>query len=169
MWVTKNAYFTQIGLNLRQFFKNFLAFLASRANLFVFSASPSLKTTIFTHKPFIFIFNLHSNFKKRYEFSLIFTIFQVYSPSFLGFVVYVDILIYGWWIWVFDVFVKIDLWVLLRLIVWCLLYMFHMFILYAHALCYDLCCVVHTMLVIKCLLDVFVCIFRLHWVQSFWG
>ena len=164
----KNAYFTQIGLNLRQFFKSFSAFLASRANLFVFSASPSLKTAIFTHKSFIFIFNLHSNFKKRYEFSLIFTLFQVYSPSFLGCVVYVDILIYGWWIWVFDVFVEIDLWVLLRLIIWWLFYMFNMFILYAYALCYDLYCVVHTMLVIKYLLDVFVCIFGLHWVQKFW-
>ena len=28
--------------------------------------------------------------------------------------------------------------------------------------CFVLCCVVHTMLVIKCLLDVFVCIFGLH-------
>ena len=49
----------------------------SHANLFFFSASPSPKTTIFTHKTCIFIFNLHSNFKKRYGFLLIFTLFQV--------------------------------------------------------------------------------------------
>ena len=57
--------------------KNFLVSLASRAFLFVFSTSPSLKIAIFTPKTSIFIFNLHSISKKRYGVSLIFTLLQV--------------------------------------------------------------------------------------------
>lgn len=59
------------------FFQNFSVSLTSRACLFVFSASPSLKIAIFTLKTSIFIFNLHSKSKKRYGFSLLFTTFQV--------------------------------------------------------------------------------------------
>ena len=71
-WVAKIVCFEKIGSKLRQFFKNFLVSLASCACLFVFSASPSLKTTHFSIKTSIFIFNLHSKSKKRYGFSLLF-------------------------------------------------------------------------------------------------
>ena len=75
-WVAKNACFAKIGLKIRQF-QNFSVSLASGACLFVFSASPSLKTIFFTSKTFIFLFNLHAKSKKRYEFSLLFTLFKV--------------------------------------------------------------------------------------------
>ena len=76
-WVAKIVFSAQIGLKLIQFFKNFSVSLASCVFLFVFSASPSLKTAIFTPKTSIFIFNLHSKSKKMYGFSLLFTLFQV--------------------------------------------------------------------------------------------
>ena len=75
-----------------------------------------------------------------------------------------EILIYGWCIWVFVFFFfLIALWVLLSLIVLYLFYMFSMFWLHVHAL-YN---VVHTILLIKCLFRCFVCMFGLHWVQKF--
>ena len=58
-------------------FQKFSLSLATRACLFVFSASPSLKTTIFTPKTSIVLFNFHSKSKKKYGFLLFFTLFQV--------------------------------------------------------------------------------------------
>ena len=58
-------------------FQKFSLSLATRACFFVFSASPSLKTTIFTPKTSIVLFNFHSKSKKKYGFSLFFTLFQV--------------------------------------------------------------------------------------------
>ena len=43
--------------------------------------------------------------------------------------------------------------------------MFSMFVFHFYALYYALCCVVHTMFMIKCLLDVFVCVFEFHGIQ----
>ena len=40
--------------------------------------------------------------------------------------------------------------------------LFYMFALHFYALYYVLCCVVHTMFMTKCLLDVFVCFFGFH-------
>ena len=58
-------------------FQKFSVSLTSRACLFVFSTSPSDKTIFSTPKTSIFLFNLHSKSKKRYGFSLLFTLFQV--------------------------------------------------------------------------------------------
>ena len=58
-------------------FQNFSLSLASHVCPFIFSTSPSLKTTFFTPKTSIILFNLHSKSKKRYGFSLLFILFQV--------------------------------------------------------------------------------------------
>ena len=115
IWVTKIACFSQIGLKSHIVFKNFLVFPRITCTHFVIFASPSPKTSIVTHKTSIFFFNPSSIFKKRYGFSLIFTVFQVSSPCFLGFCVYVEILKYGCWIWSVWRFDKYDIWVLLVL------------------------------------------------------
>ena len=66
-------------------FKNFSVFSHIMCILIVLSASLSPKTSIFNHKTSIFFINPSSIFKNRYEFSLIFNIFQVFYPSFFGF------------------------------------------------------------------------------------
>ena len=76
-------------------FKNFSVFPRITCTLIVLSTSPSPKISIFTHKTSIFFTNPSSIFKKRYGFSLIFNLFQVSRPSFLGFCVYVEICKYG--------------------------------------------------------------------------
>ena len=87
-WVAKIVCFAQIGLNLRQFSKNFQFSLISRAHTLYCLPLPLPKPQFSS-----------SIFKNRYEFSLIFNVFQDSSPSFLGFCIYVEIWKYGCWIW----------------------------------------------------------------------
>ena len=87
----ENCGFCITRIKSKTIFKNFLVFPRIMCTLIVLSASPSPKTSIFTHKTSIFFINPSSIFKKRNGFSLIFNVFQVSSPSFLGFFVYVEI------------------------------------------------------------------------------
>ena len=138
-------------------FKYFLVFPRITCTHHVLFAFPSPKTSIVTHKNSIFFINLSSIFKKRYGSSLIFNVFQVSSPSFLGFCVYVEIWKYGF----VDVLMS-------------MIYGFSWFCWYnaystcltciSSFLCIVLCFVlcVHTIFMIKCLLDGFVCLFGFH-------
>ena len=71
----ENRVFCKNRVKIQTIFQNFSLSLASRVCPFVFSPSPSLKTTFFTPKTSILLFNLHSKSKKRYVFSLLFTLF----------------------------------------------------------------------------------------------
>ena len=83
--------FAQIGLNLRQFSKTFHFSLTSRAHTLSCLPLSLLKPPLSLTKPPFSSSILHQSSRKRYEFSLIFNVFQVSSPSFLGFCVYVEI------------------------------------------------------------------------------
>ena len=98
-------------------FKNFSVFPCTTCTHLVLFSSPSSKTSIVTHKTFIFFINPSSIFKKMYAFSLIFNVYQVSNPSFLGFCVYVEIWRYGCWIWFCWCFAEFDIWFLLVLLV----------------------------------------------------
>ena len=90
----KNCVFCTNRVKSMIVFKKNLVFPRITCTHFVLSTSPSSKTFIFTHKTSIFFINHSSIFKKRYGFSLILKVFQVSSPSFLGFCVYDEILKY---------------------------------------------------------------------------
>ena len=113
----ENCGFCTTRIKSKTIFKNFLVFPRIMCTLIVLSTSPSPKISIFTHKTSIFFTNPSSIFKKRYGFSLIFNLFQVSRPSFLGFCVYVEICKYGCWIWFCWCFDEFDIWVLLVLLV----------------------------------------------------
>ena len=145
--------------------KNFLVFPHITCPHFVSSSSFSHKTSIVTHKTSIFFFNPSSIFKKRYGFSIIFNVFQVSSPSFSWILcLYWDMEIWSlnmelmmfWWVWYMGFVGFVGIMLILHV---------YMLVLHFYALYFDLCCVVHNMFMIKCLLDVFVCFFGLHWVQ----
>ena len=109
----ENRVFCTNRVKSQTVFKNFSVFPHITCTHLVLSASLSPKTSIVTHKTSIFFINPSSIFKKRYGFSLIFNVFQVSSPSFLGFCVYVEIWKYGCWIWICWCFDEFDIWVLL--------------------------------------------------------
>ena len=81
----KNRVFCTNRVKSQIVLKNFSVFPHIMCTHLVLAAFPSPKTSIVIHKTFIFFFNPSSIFKKMYELSLIFTLFQVSSPSFLGF------------------------------------------------------------------------------------
>ena len=88
-------------------FKNFSVFPCTTCYFIVLSPSPSSKTTIFTHKTFIFFINPSPIFKKRYGFSFFLKVFHVSSPRFLGFCVGVKILKYDVRIWFIEVLLSL--------------------------------------------------------------
>ena len=142
--VAKNACFAQIGLNPRKISKNFSFFPRILWLFIVLSASPSSKTTIFTHKTSIFFINPSPIFKKKYGFSLILKAFHVSSPGFLGFCVFVEI-------WKYDVRICfVD--VLLRLMYrFCWFWYYNayytcftfLFLIFVHYTMFVLCCAYH--------------------------
>ena len=161
--VAKNACFAQIGLYSRQFSKLF-SFPCITCLFIVLSASPSSKITIFSHKTSIFFINPSSIFKKRYGFSLILKVFYVSSPRFLGFCVFVEI-------WKYDVRIWLSMfcWVLFMGFVG---FVSIMLIIHVLHVCFSflciipyLCRVVYIMSMIKCLIDVFLCLFGFHGIQ----
>ena len=83
----ENHVFCTNRVKSKKIFKNFYVFPHITCILIVLSASPSPKTFIFTHKTSIFFINPSSIFKNRYGFSLIFNLFRVSYPSFIGFCV----------------------------------------------------------------------------------
>ena len=82
----ENCGFCITRIKFKTIFKNFLVFPRIMCTLIVLSASPSPKTSIFTHKTSIFFINPSSIFKKRNGFHLFSMYFKFLALVFLDFV-----------------------------------------------------------------------------------
>ena len=152
--------FAQIGLNLRKFLKSFQFSLTSRAHTLSCLPLPLPKPLLSLTKPPFSSSIFHQSSRKFMGFLLFSMYFKFLALIFLDFVYmlrygnmvveygFVDVLmslIYGFcWYNAYST---------------CLHFCFSFLCI---VLCFVLCCVVHTMFMIKCLLDVFVRLFGFH-------
>ena len=161
---TKFPCFAKIGLNLKQFSKTFQLSLASHAHTLSYPPLPLLKPPLSLRKTTFSSSILHQSSRKGMGFLLFSMYFKFLALVFLDFVYmlrngnmvveygFVDVLmsrIYGFCSFFFGIMLILHV-----------LHVCSSFL--CIVLCFVLCCVVHTMFMIKCLLAVFVCLFGFH-------